>query len=176
METRALSPSELVDLAESLRHQGRCAEAKKTLERCLEQKSAHPRGLLLLSRLQYQEGKFLEARETLRLLEPILGGDESLNTISGGLERLRQRSLETDPAFVTETMAGLLVEQGYLLEALDIYRQLFVASAGEKQLWGRILSLRERVKQEGSRGAGQEKVAEQLEALERWIETQKRED
>ncbi|MBI2992044.1 MAG: tetratricopeptide repeat protein [Deltaproteobacteria bacterium] len=49
--------SELADLAEGLRQDGKYSEARETLERCLEQSPRHPRALLLLGRLQYQEGK-----------------------------------------------------------------------------------------------------------------------
>lgn len=173
----SLSPSELADLAEGLRQKRRYAEAREALERCLEQNPKHPRGLLLLGWLHYQEGKLPEALQTLRALEAILGRDESIKTLTVSLEQLlRKRDLQTDPAFVTETMAGLLVEQGYLLEAMGIYRQLFLASGGEKRLWEKILFLRARLGQEGSRDAQTEKVAGELELLDRWIQAQKRED
>lgn len=176
IETPPLGPSSLADLAERLRHEGKGAEATKAVQRCLEQSPKHARGLLLLGRLQYQEGKLLEALQTLRALESILDRDESLRTITATLEQLWQRrDSQTDPAFVTETMADLLVEQGYFLEAMDIYRRLWPAAGGEKRLWEKILFLRERLAQEGSRNAQKEKVAREVELLDRWIEAQQRE-
>ncbi|MFQ5904243.1 MAG: hypothetical protein ACE5JO_11185 [Candidatus Binatia bacterium] len=79
-----------------------------------------------------------------------------------------------DPAFVTESMAGVLVRQGYLLEAMEIYRQLFLASKGEKRLWEEILLLRDRLEREGSRETQRESVAQKLEVLDRWIQSQQR--
>lgn len=172
-----MSLPELADLAEKLRQEGKHAEALKTVECCLEQNPNHPRAILLLGRLLYQGGEPLRALAALRPLDFILGLDEALKTIAASLEQLwRERNSQTDPAFVTETMAGLLVEQGYLLEALEIYRQLLLASGGEKRLWERILSLRERLGQGGSRDAQKEKVIQALEVLDRWIQTQQRED
>ncbi len=177
MERRSSGVSELVDLAEGLRQQGKYSEARKSVERCLEQSPGHPRGLLLLSRLHYQEGRLLEALQTLRSLESVLGRQESLGAIADGLEQLRQmRNLPPDPEFATWTMAELLVQQGYLLEAIGIYRQLFLSCGGEGQVWERILSLRERLRQQGSRDAGAERVARELAGLDGWIETQQRED
>lgn len=177
MESRSLSASELADLAEGLRQEGRYSEARKTVERCLEQSPRHPRALLLLSRLQYQEGKLLEALQTLRTVESVLGRQESLAAIADGLEQLRQmRNLPPDPEFATQTMAELLVRQGYLLEAIDIYRQLFLTCGGERRVWEKILSLRERLRREGSRDAGREKVVQRLAILDGWIEAQQRED
>lgn len=177
MEGRALNPSELADLAETLRQEGRRDEARKVAERCLERDPRHPRALLLMSRIQYQEGRLLEALQSLRALESVLGRSESLSAIADGLERLRQvRSSPTDTAFATETMAEVLVEQGYLLEAVDIYRQLCDARGSDSSLREKILRLRARLRQEGSRDASREKVAEQLKALERWSEGEKRED
>lgn len=176
MEAPSLSPAELADLAEKLRQEGKQAEALKTVERCLEQNPNHPRSVLLLARLLYQGGKPLEALETLRPLDSTLGRDAALKTIAANLAQLwRERNSQTDPAFVTESMAGLLVGQGYLLEALAIYRQLFLASAGEKRLWERILFLRERLGQEGSRDAQKEKIVQEMEILDRWIQRQQRE-
>lgn len=177
MERRSSGVSELVDLAEGLRQGGKYSEARKTLERCLEQSPRHPRALLLLGRLQYQEGKLLEALQTVRTLESVLGRQESLAVIADGLEQLRQmRNLPPDPEFATQTMAELLVQQGYLLEAIDIYRRLFVSCGGEREVWEKILSLREQLRREGSRDAGREKVARQLAVLDGWIGARQGED
>jgi len=170
------SSTELADLAESLRQQGRYTEAWKVVERCLEQSPRYPRAILLRSRLLFQEGKPLQALESLRPLESILGEDDAFKTIAPSLEKLcRERDAQTDPAFVTESMAGLFVQQDYLLEALGIYRQLFLASGGEKQLWEKILFLRERLAREGSRDAPTQRVKQELELLDRWIQGQQKE-
>lgn len=177
MKAAAANPSALVDLAENLRQERKHAEALKKVERCLEQNPKHPRAFLLRARILYQEGEILQALENLRPLGSILGHDEGFKAITTSLERLwQEKNVQTEPAFVTETLAGLLVEQGYLLEAMDIYRQLFSACGGEKQLWEKILSLRERLVREGSRDAQKEMVAEHMEMLDRWIQTQKRGD
>ena len=177
MKTPSLTPSDLVDQAEGLRQEGRPPEASKALERCLAQNPGHPRAVLLLGRLLYQEGKILQALQTLRPLESVLGRDEALKTIVASLEQLwRERISQTDPAFVTETMAGLLVEQGYLLEAVDIYRRLLLAAGREKRIWDKILLLKERLGQEGSRDSQSDKVAQELEVLDRWMKAQRREE
>lgn len=175
MKSQSPSPSELADLAESLRLEGRLGEALETVERCLEESPKHPRALLLRGRLLYQEGKVLEALEGLRLLDSVLGRDKGFRTLTEGLEQLWQRrNSQMDPAFATETMARLLVQQGYLLQAMEIYRQLLLASEGEKRLWEEILLLRDRLEREGSREAQDERVAQELEALGRWIQKQQR--
>lgn len=175
MKERSSNPSELADLAEKLRQERRFNEALKVVERSIQESPKHPQALLLRGRLLYQEGKVLQALEVLRPLGSILRRDKGLKTITTGLEQLWQmRNSQMDPAFVTESMAGLLAQQGYLLEAMEIYRQLFLASEGEKRLWEEILLLRERLKQEGSRETQRERVAKELEALERWIQNQQR--
>lgn len=129
MKAPASNLSDLVELAESLRQEGRHAEALNEVERCLEQNPKHPRAILLCGRLLYQEGKILQALETLRPLGFMLGQDEGLKAITTSLGRLwQERNVQTEPAFVTETMAGLLTQQGYLLEATKIYRRLFLVS------------------------------------------------
>jgi len=109
------SSAELADLAESLRQQGRYPEAWEVVERCLEQSPRHPRAILIRSRLLFQEGKPLQALESLRPLESILGEDDGFKTIATSLEKLcRERDAQTDPVFVTESMADLFVRQDYL--------------------------------------------------------------
>lgn len=175
MKMQSSSPSDLVDLAESLRLEGRSREALEALDRCLQESPKHPRALLLRGRLLYQEGSIPKALEGLRPLSSILDRDSGLKAITTGLEQLWDtRNSQMDPAFVTETMAGLLTEQGYLLEAMEIYRQLFLASEGEKQIWEKILLLRDRLEREGSRETQKESLAEELEALDRWIQKQQR--
>ncbi len=174
MKSRFSSASELADLAEKLREEGRLHEALEVVERCLKESPGHPRGLLLKSRILYLAGMYAQSLRALGSLEQILSGDEGLRKIKEGLEGLWQEPKpKIDPAFVTETMAELHIRQGYFWEAMEIYRQLYVVSP-QGNLWQKILQLRSRL--EPGVGDTQEgKVDERLEALNRWIENQKRE-
>ncbi|MEK6601483.1 MAG: tetratricopeptide repeat protein [Candidatus Binatota bacterium] len=164
-----------MDLAESLRQQGRLGEALETVQDCLEEKPRQPRALLLRARLLYQEGRLPQAIESLRSLDFILGGDKAFSAMIAGMKQLRKaRSSEPGPSFVTETMAQLLVEQGYHLEALDIYRRLYIGSEEKQRLWKEILLLRDRLEQEGSRAAPKERLVQELEALDRWMQGQQK--
>ena len=69
-------------------------------------------------------------------------------------------------------MAQLLGQQGYHLEALKVYRQLYLASGAEARFWKAILALRDRLQQEGSRGTVKEKVTKEIEQLNHWIDGQ----
>jgi tetratricopeptide (TPR) repeat protein len=167
------SPSELVDLAESLRLEGRLLDALKAIERCLQNNPRHARGLLLYCRILYLSRRYAEALHVLSSLEGILGRDEGLKKITEGLEELWQKpDPKMDPAFVTETMAELHISQGYLWEAMEIYRQIYLATEGEGQLWQKVLELRDRLELEESRKTQEEKASERLEALNRWINSQ----
>ncbi|TMA05903.1 MAG: tetratricopeptide repeat protein, partial [Deltaproteobacteria bacterium] len=75
MKSEASRLAELVDLAETLRQEGRLEEALQTVKRCLAMNPQHARALLLLGRLLYQEGKISQAMEELRSLNAILAGD-----------------------------------------------------------------------------------------------------
>lgn len=175
METTALSPSKLADLAEGLRQERRIGEAMEAVEQCLKVSPQHPRALLILGRLWYQNGMLLQALERFKTLESLLGKDQGLKNITTGLKQLQNaRSSRIDPAFVTESMAGLLVQQGYLLEAMEIYRQLYLASEHERRLWEEILLLKERLEKEGSRETQKERVDRELETLDLWIQKQNR--
>lgn len=176
MKRPSSSPSDLADLAEGLRQEGRLRDALEAVELCLQENPSHPRALLLRGRLLYQEGKILETLELLRPLNSLLGGDERLKTIIAGLGQLWQkRNSQMVPAFVTESMARLLAQQGYLLEALEIYRQLFLTSEEKKRIWEEILLLRDRLGGEDSRGMPKERAVQELEALDHWIQKQQRE-
>jgi hypothetical protein len=48
---------------------------------------------------------------------------------------------ETAPAFVTETMAELYLTQGYLTEALGVYRQLLEQNPGDERLREKVRAL-----------------------------------
>lgn len=180
--------SSFANLAWSLFQEGRLQDALESVEHCLRENPKHPRTLLLLGRIHYQQGRYDQALEALHSLEPILGRDRGhrpgfdgelsrrLQTIITALEQLREmRQAQMDPAFFTETMAELQAEQGYLLEALDIYRRHFLSSRGEERqrLRERILLLRNRLEREGSREVPKERVIQELGALDQWI--QKRE-
>lgn len=169
-------PPTLADLAAELRSQGRLDEAAEAAARCLQRHPQHPRGLLLLGRILYQRGQYTQAVATLSLLESVMGRDETLGGILSAMEELREaRRAQANPAFVTESMGRLLEEQGYLLEAVEIYRRLFLASPGGKELWDKILLLRDRLEQEGSRETQRDSIAQALEALDLWIKKQRRE-
>jgi len=173
METLSSNPSDLADHAEELRRQGRLKEALEAVERSLRENPKHARSLLLLSRLLYQQGKVLQAREALRPLDTALDSDRGWKTIAASLEHLWQSRSSQMGVFVTETMAGLLVQQGYLCEAIEIYRQLFLASEGENRLWNEILALRDRLEREGSGEMSKERIDQELAALDRWIKKQR---
>ncbi len=173
MKAQSSDPSELVDLAESLRQGDRLLEALETIERCLQKSPRHARGLLLYCRILYLSRRYAEALHVLSSLEGILGRDEGLKKITEGLEELWQKpDPKMDPAFVTETMAELHISQGYLWEAMEIYRQIYLATEGEGQLWQKILKLRDRLELEESRKMQEEKASERLESLNRWINSQ----
>jgi tetratricopeptide (TPR) repeat protein len=173
LKTQSSNPSELVDLAESLRQGGQLLEALETIERCLQKSPRHARGLLLYCRILYLSGRYAEALHVLSSLEEIVGRDEGFTKITKGLEELWQKpDPKLDPAFVTETMAELHISQGYLWEAMEIYRQIFLASEGQEQLWQKILDLRDRLDQEESGKAEGERASERLESLNRWIKNQ----
>ncbi len=175
LESLSRHPSEIADFAEGLRREGRFKEAMEAIERSLEENSSHARSLLLRARILYQEGQILQALDGLRPLQTILGEDGELKTIVTGLELLwQERISQMDPAFVTAAMAKLLIHQGYLLQAIEIYRQLFLASEEKASLWKEILLLRERMGSEGSREVRRERMSQEIEALDRWIKKQER--
>lgn len=176
MKMPSFSVSELADNAESLRQEERCSEALKVIEDCLKENARHPRALLLLGRILYQDGKPLEALQVLRRLDSVLGMDEALKNLVVGVEQLcKEKNSRTDPAFMTETMATLLARQGYLIEALEIYRRLYLASARESRLWEEILQLRNLLEREGSRATPGEKALQELATLNQWIHNNQRE-
>jgi tetratricopeptide (TPR) repeat protein len=167
--------SDLSDLAESLRREGRLSEALEAVERCLQENQSHPRALLLRGRILYQANRYAQALETLGSLEGVLGSDEELENIMSGMnELLKAPSSKMNPAFITETMAELYIRQGYLWEATEIYRQLYLGSKREDRLWRRILDLRDRLQREKSRDSQEERDAQRLEALNLWIENERR--
>jgi len=173
MESRFSSASEFADLAEQLRQEGRLHEGLEVVERCLKESPGHPRGLLLQSRILYLAGMYAQSLRILGSLEQILGSKEGLRKIKEGLEGLWQEPRpKIDPAFVTETMAELHIKQGYVWEAMEIYRQLYVASP-QGGLWQKILQLRSRL-EPGVGETDDGKADERLEALDRWIENQPR--
>jgi tetratricopeptide (TPR) repeat protein len=76
-------------------------------------------------------------------------GDEPRDAVDAYYPMLDVQASSPSPsAFVTETMAELYLQQGYVHEALDIYRQLAAQNPGDE-------TLRERVRQleQGSRSS-----------------------
>ncbi|HEY2986872.1 MAG TPA: hypothetical protein VGL11_04045 [Candidatus Binatia bacterium] len=149
-------------------------EALESVEEFLNAESDHSRALLLKSRLLYETGSVAEAIDSLRALGRIIVGAE-LESIIAALERLRGGEPSRQPqAFATESMARLLTEQGYFLEALEVYRQLFDAAPERGEIYDEISRLKAIVDQEGSRGATSERVAHELEAWNEWLRTRSR--
>lgn len=162
--------SESVDRAEAMRRQGRVQEAMESVGRFLRERPNNPRALLLRSRLLYQLGKPTQALEALYEVERIIGKDGELQSVVGALEGLRAREKPpTASAFATESMARLLDQQGYFLEAMEIYRQRLQAAPERGELWEEMARLRGRLEREGSREATQERVARGIEAWDRWL-------
>ena len=163
-----------VDRAETMRREGHIHEALETLGQFLKERPNHPRALLLRSRLLYELGSVPQAVEGLRDLGRIVT-DRELRSIVAALEQLRDGGkLWQAPAFATESMARLLAQQGYLLEALELYRQLFQAAPERSELCDEITRLKASVEREGSREATKERVARELEAWERWLQQHQR--
>ncbi|SRR5712692_1679500 len=175
MNGEASTLSQLLDSAETLRQQGRLEEALQTVKRSLEMEPRNPRAILLLGRLLYQEGKIPEALAELRPLTAILAGDSGFKTLTQGLEQMSEtRDSRGDSSFATESMAQILAQQGYYLEALTVYRQLYLVSGKQPRFWQAILQLRAHLQQEGSRGTAKETVAEEIRQLDIWIEARQR--
>jgi tetratricopeptide (TPR) repeat protein len=160
---------DLVEETESMRRQGRLHEALEVVERFLRKSPDHPRALLLRSRVLYELGRTAQAIEGLNNLGRVIGL-EPLQTLAAAIERLGvSEPPSSAPAFATESMARLLAQQGYFLEALEVYRRLFEA-APEKSEWrDEVALLKTTVEQEGSRGATRERMAQELEACDLWL-------
>jgi tetratricopeptide (TPR) repeat protein len=160
---------DLVEETESMRRQGRLLEALEVVERFLRKNPDQPRALLLKSRVLYELGRRSQAVEGLQVLQRILG-DETLQSLLGAIERLGSSTQPSSaPAFVTESMARLLTQQGYFLEALEVYRRLLEAGPENIDWHDEIARLKTRVEQEGSRGATHETVAQELAACDLWL-------
>jgi tetratricopeptide (TPR) repeat protein len=159
---------DLLDDAESLRRKGHTAAALELVDRVLDARPAEPRALLLKSRLEYQSGRIAEALDDLRVLEPSLGRAEMVG-LRTALERLDEDA-QTGPAFATESMARLLEQQGYRLEALEVYRQLFETASNRDELREEIMRLKDDVEREGSRDASDQRARRELELWQRWLE------
>jgi tetratricopeptide (TPR) repeat protein len=158
--------AEVLDTAERLRRRGELTAAMSTVEEILRETSA-PRALLLKSRLRYQSGNLRAALDALREVESFRGTREFAEL------RLKLEQLEDDQRrrapFVTESMARLSVQQGYLLEAMEIYRQLFESAPNRSEILDEVTRLKVTVEREGSRDADAERVRRELEINERWL-------
>ncbi len=159
--------SELIDTAESLRRRGRVDDALEAVEQVLAAAPEHRRALLLKSRLLYQNGALGRALDVARALEPMLGGEAA--ELTAALMRLDQAGRRPPAPFATESMARLLAQQGYFLEAIEVYRQIYEASANPG-VRDEIVRLTGVVERDGSRDAGEERVRQELEVAARWLE------
>ncbi len=168
----------IVDRAEELRRGGHIEEALEAIERCLRVDPIHSRALLVQCRILYQRGMLAQALRILKMLWELLDGDENITKIAEGLEeRWQQPKPLMDHNFITETMADLQVRQGYLWDAMEIYRQLYTGVESEG-LWAKILVLRDRLQKERDNTQDeqdeQDEQKERLEALNQWIKKQQR--
>src|ERR1051326_6814244 len=78
--------------------------------------------------------------DAARALDPMVDGEAA--ELIAALVRLDQAAHRPAP-FATESMARLLAQQGYYLEALEVYRQLFEASANRPGLRDEIVRIME---------------------------------
>ena len=162
-------PSNEVEEIESARRDGRLHQALAAVERVLKEKPNHTRALLVRSRLFYDMGSMTQALESLNDLGRIVG-DNRAQSIIRAIERLDDRiKLSSTPTFVTESMGRLLTQQGYFLEALEVYRRLSEAEPEKSELCDEVGRLKTIVEQEGSRGATRERVAREIEACDLWL-------
>ena len=159
--------SGLLDDADALRRRGRLSDALEAVERVLAVAPEHRRALLLKSRLFYQNGTLGRALDVARALDPMVDGEAA--ELIAALVRLDQAAHRPAP-FATESMARLLAQQGYYLEAFEVYRQLFEASANRPGLRDEIVRIMEIVEREGSRDADAERVRHELEIAARWLD------
>jgi DNA-binding SARP family transcriptional activator len=159
--------SGLLDGVEALRRRGRLNDALEAVERVLAVAPEHRRALLLKSRLLYQNGALGRALDVARALDPLIGGEAA--ELIAALVRLDQAARRPEP-FATESMARLLAEQGYFLEAIEVYRQLFEGTANRPGIRDEIVRLTETAAREGSRDADAERVRHELDVSARWLE------
>jgi len=117
--------------------------------------------------LRWQKLKLWGALDALREVESLRGTRE-FTELRLKLEELEDRQRRRAP-FVTESMARLSVQQGYLLEAIEIYRQLFETAPNRSEILDEVARLKVTVEREGSREADAERVRRELEACDRWL-------
>ena len=162
----------IVDRAEELRREGYFQEALEAVERCLRVAPRHPRALLIQSRILYQGGMLAQSLRILKTLQELLDREEGIAKVTRELEeRWQQPKPPMEHAFVTESMADLHMSQGYLWDAMEIYRQLYTGAKSVK-LWTKILALWDRLQKESD--PTQDEQKERLDALNQWIEKQQR--
>jgi tetratricopeptide (TPR) repeat protein len=167
MRPRSESPT--IDEIDALRRAGRLQEALALVEDFLKEKPNHSWALLVRSRIFYDLGSMTQAVEGLRDLGRIVDPSR-FKSLIGAIERLRDSGKSANaPAFVTESMARLLAQQGYFLESLEVYRRLCEAEPGNDALRNEAERLKSIAEQEGSRDATRERVARELEAYELWL-------
>jgi Flp pilus assembly protein TadD len=157
-----------------MRRQGRLHEALEVVERFLRKSPDHPRALLLRSRVLYALGRTAQAVEGLNDLGRVVG-NEPLQSLVAAIQRVGvSEQSSSAPAFATESMARLLTQQGYFLEALEVYRRLSEAAPEKSEVYDEAARLKRTVEQEGSRGATRERVAQELEACDHWLKQRQR--
>lgn len=160
-----------IDEVEALRRERRLDDGLQILNHVLEQRPDHPRAVLLRGRLLYELGSFARAVDALRRV-----GRNEFEPLILGLKRLEEAKQSVpSPAFATESMAKLLTQQGYVLEALEVYRRLLEAAESEIRFYDEIVRLRNIVESEGSREAGRERIERELRTWDQWLERHPRE-
>ena len=163
------NPPNEVEEIETTRRDGCLHQALAAVERLLEEKPNHARALLVRSRLFYDMGSMTQAVESLNDLGRVIGDDRAQSIIRA-IERLDDRiKSSSTPTFVTESMARLLTQQGYFLEALEVYRRLSEAEPEKGELCDEVGRLKTIVEQEGSLGATRERVSREIEACDLWL-------
>ena len=158
--------ADVLDTAERLRRRGEVAAALSAVDEVLREMPA-ARALLLKSRLLYQSGNLRGALDALREVESFRGTRE-FTELRLKLEELEDAQRRRAP-FVTESMARLSVQQGYLLEAIEIYRQLFETAPNRSEILDEVARLKVTVEREGSRDAAAERVRRELDGCDRWL-------
>jgi tetratricopeptide (TPR) repeat protein len=165
--------ADVLDTAERLRRRGELTAATSAVEEVLRETPAAARALLLKSRLLYQGGSLRGALDALREVESARGTGEFAE-LRLKLEQLEDAARRRAP-FVTESMARLSAEQGYLLEAMEIYRQLFDSAPNRSEILDEVARLKVTIEREGSRDADADRVRRELDVFGRWLAEHPRE-
>lgn len=167
--------AELLDRAEQLRRGEKVQEGLELVEKALARSPMHPRALLLRCRFLFELREFAGALETLRTLSGASTGQVELGALRGVLEKLvGLKQSEVDPAFATASMAELLAQQGYLSEAMAVYRRLYLACGGDATILAEINRIKKRAENEDSREKFGTSLERELSAWESWLRKRER--